>query len=96
MKDLLECRKEIDEIDKELMKLFEKRMHVVSDVVAYKLKHNMEIFQKDREKEVIEKNISRLEDEALKEYAKTFLVSMMNVSKSYQQSILDDYQEKKL
>ena len=96
MKDLLECRKEIDEIDKELMKLFEKRMHVVSDVIAYKLKHNMEIFQSDREKEVIEKNISRLEDEALKEYAKAFLVSMMNVSKSYQQAILDEYQEKKL
>ncbi len=96
MKDLLQCRKEIDEIDKEIMKLFEKRMHVVGDVIAYKLKHNMEIFQGDREKEVIEKNILRLEDEALKEYAKAFLVSMMTVSKSYQQSILDEYQEKKL
>lgn len=90
MKDLLECRKEIDEIDQELMKLFEKRMHVVGDVIAYKQKHNMEIFQSDREKEVIEKNVSRIEDDKLKDYAHAFLVHMMNVSKLYQQAILDD------
>ena len=93
MKDLVECRKEIDEIDEELMKLFEKRMHVVSDVIAYKLAHNMDIFQGTREKEVIEKNVSRFEDESLKIYAKDFLESMMNVSKSYQQAILDKHQE---
>ena len=95
MKDLVECRKEIDEIDKELMKLFEKRMHVVSDVIAYKLAHDMEVFQGAREKEVIEKNILRLEDEALKMYAKDFLEGLMNVSKSYQQSILEQHQENK-
>ena len=93
MKDLLECRREIDEIDKEMMKLFEKRMHVVKDVIAYKVANNMEIFQGAREREVIEKNVSRLEDESLKIYAKEFLESMMNVSKLYQKSILDDYQE---
>ena len=94
MKDLLECRKEIDEIDSQLMELFEKRMHVVKDVVAYKIENNMEIFQSGREKEVIEKNVSRIHDEELKDYAQAFLLQMMNVSKLYQQTILDESKEK--
>ena len=94
MKDLLECRKEIDEIDSQLMELFEKRMHVVKDVVAYKIENNMEIFQSGREKEVIEKNVSRIHDEELKDYAQAFLLHMMNVSKLYQQTILDESKEK--
>ena len=36
MKDLIECRKEIDEIDQQLIKLFEQRMKISKDVVTYK------------------------------------------------------------
>ena len=93
MKDLVECRKEIDEIDSQLMALFEKRMHVVRDVIAYKKANNMEIFQSQREKEVIEKNVLIVHDESLKLYAQEFLVHMMDVSKSYQQAILDESKE---
>ena len=35
MTDLLECRKEIDVIDKEILRLFEKRMKVCEDVARY-------------------------------------------------------------
>ena len=48
-KDLKTCREEIDAIDKEIIALFEKRMHVSKDVITYKLAHDMN-FQKDREK----------------------------------------------
>ena len=33
MKDLQQCRKEIDEIDQQIMKLFERRMNVSKNVV---------------------------------------------------------------
>ena len=56
MKDLEQCRREIDEIDQQLIKLFEQRMNVSKDVVTYKLAHGLEIFQPEREKAVIEKN----------------------------------------
>ena len=36
MKDLEQCRREIDEIDQQLIKLFEQRMNVSKDVVTYK------------------------------------------------------------
>ena len=34
--DLAESRKKIDEIDKEIVRLFQKRMGVATDVAAYK------------------------------------------------------------
>ena len=38
MKDLLESRKEIDEIDDSIIRLFEKRMEVCKNVAEYKLR----------------------------------------------------------
>ncbi len=88
MKDLLQCRQEIDEIDEQLIQLFEKRMSVAKDVVMYKIDKDMPIFQSDREKQVIEKNINRIQNEQLKKYAHFFIQDMMNISKSYQATFL--------
>ena len=79
MKDLETCRKEIDEIDQQMIALFEKRMNVAKDVITYKLAHNMEIFQSHRELQVIEKNTKRIHNDDLKDYAKTFIQDMMNI-----------------
>ena len=43
---LAQCRKEIDRIDGELMKLFEERMNVVLDVARYKKENIWEFFIK--------------------------------------------------
>ena len=88
MKDLKQCREEIDAIDEQLMALFEKRMNVAKDVVHYKMAHDMEIFQSEREAQVIQKNISRIHQETLEPYAKLFLTSLMNISKTYQSTFL--------
>lgn len=88
MKDLEQCRKEIDEIDQQLIRLFEQRMLVSKDVVAYKLAHDMEIFQPLREKAVIEKNANRITDPELKDYARNFIQDVMDVGKSYQASFI--------
>ena len=67
MKDLKQCRIEIDAIDQQLMELFEKRMALSKSVVEYKIENNLEIFQPEREREVIEKNLNRLNNDQLKE-----------------------------
>lgn len=95
MKDLEQCRKEIDEIDQQLMKLFEQRMALSKDVITYKLAHDMEIFQPQREKAVIEKNTHRVVDKKLEQYAQSFIQDIMDVGKSYQASFIslkDSYQ----
>lgn len=79
MKDLEQCRREIDEIDQQLIKLFEQRMAVSKDVVTYKLAHNMEIFQPQREKAVIEKNVNRIVDKHLETYARNFIQDRKSV-----------------
>ncbi len=84
MKDLNTCRQEIDAIDTQIMKLFEQRMKVSKNVIEYKLAHDMEIFQPEREKAVIEKNVQRMESEELKTYGAAFIQDVMDISKSYQ------------
>ena len=42
MRDLENCRQEIDEIDAELVRLFERRMGVCRDVALYKQAHYMD------------------------------------------------------
>lgn len=81
---LIQCRNRIDEIDKELMKLFEERMKVILDVAKYKKENNMTIFHKDRENQVIEKNLKRIENKELLPYAEEMLHALMDISKKYQ------------
>lgn len=88
MKDLDTCRKEIDEIDQQMIQLFEKRMNVAKDVVTYKLANDLEIFQAARENQVVEKNKERISQDILLPYAELFIRDMMNISKSYQASFV--------
>ena len=57
MADIDDYRNRIDEIDKEITKLFEERMDTVINIANYKKDNNLPIFNRDREDEVIEKNI---------------------------------------
>ena len=51
MTDLQECRKEIDRIDSEIVKLFEKRMKVSEEVAEYKIHTGKEVLDSKREQE---------------------------------------------
>lgn len=84
MLDLEGCRKRIDEIDKEMTRLFEERMNVVINVAQYKKDHNIPIFNKDREDEVVEKNIGYLENKEYAYITKSFFKSVMEVSRELQ------------
>ena len=53
MRELESCRQEIDEIDAELVRLFERRMGVCRDVALYKQAHYMDILNAAREETVI-------------------------------------------
>ncbi|NLZ15237.1 MAG: chorismate mutase [Erysipelotrichaceae bacterium] len=55
MDKLLQCRQKIDEIDTKIIELFEARMDVIKDVVAYKLANNMPVLDASREVAMLEK-----------------------------------------
>ncbi len=85
MDDLAKLRKEIDLIDKDLIRLFEKRMNIVLKVAEYKRKNNIPILNKEREQDVINKNISHVENQDFKEPLGKILNYMMKVSKEIQE-----------
>ena len=89
MADLNEIRKKINNIDKEMAKLFEERMKASSEVAEYKKQYGLPIFDSSREQEVIKNNIQYINDEELKKYYVNFLQYTMDVSKKYQSSLLN-------
>lgn len=88
MTELEKARQTIDEVDKEIARLFEMRMCAVRTVAEYKAANGLPIFDGEREKAVIEKNTERIENDKLKGYFSALLTSFMDVSKKYQESIL--------
>lgn len=84
MPDIDDYRSRIDEIDKEITKLFEERMNTVINIGNYKKTNNLPIFNRDREDEVIEKNISYLKNEDYAQETRKFFVSLMEVSRELQ------------
>lgn len=79
-----EARKKINEIDKEMVRLFEERMKAVLMVLEYKKAHNIPVFDEIREIELTKKNIELLQDESLKEYYMIFFKGVLESSKKYQ------------
>ena len=97
MEELKKLRERIDEIDKQIVGLFEKRMDVVLGVAEYKKTHNTGVLQTSREAEVLQKAVDNLEDKAYAPYVKQLMNEMMTLSKDLQnskisyKSVLDKY-----
>ncbi len=84
MDELEHLRKDIDDIDRELVVLFEKRMETVLKIGEYKGKRNIPILDSSREEEVISKSVGYLRNESFKNYLKEFLINLMEISKKLQ------------
>ena len=82
--DLGEIRNRIDNIDRKLVELIEERMEIVKEVALYKKENGMKIFDRKREEEVVNKNLSNVKSEELKHYIEGILKDIMDSSKEYQ------------
>lgn len=81
MEDLAEYRNSIDELDRKITELFEKRMDVVLKVGEYKKRNNLAIFDGNREKEVIEKNLGYLKNKDYEEETRKFFARVMEIAR---------------
>ncbi len=88
MTDLEKYREQINEIDKKMRDLFKKRMQVAKDIALYKKERNLKVYDPIREKTVIEKNASLLNDKELERHYCLFLQRMMDISKDYQYDLI--------
>lgn len=84
MENINNIRREIDLIDEELVKLFEKRLELALKVSEYKKEKSLPIFDSNRETEVINKAKSRLNNPQFEDYVEEFFTDIMEISKKLQ------------
>ncbi len=87
--ELSELRQQIDEIDRELVSLFTRRMSVSADVAEYKRQTGMNVLDPSRERALLGK-VSELAGEDLEEYTRTLYATILELSRSYQHKRLGD------
>lgn len=87
MDTMEKLREQIDRIDKELVALFEERMEVSRQIARYKVKNNLPITDKAREKEVIAKNMLYLKDPTLGQKLEEFFAVIIKLSKAVQEEV---------
>ena len=86
MKDLNKLRDEINSLDQKMKELFLIRMDIVKDIYSYKKEHELPIYDKAREEEMI-KNLLLDIDESLKDYYLKFIKLIVDTSKEYQNKL---------
>ena len=89
MKDLIQCRAEIDEIDCQLVALFEQRMRVSRNVALYKAEHRMDILDASREGVVLKSRAAMVDEDVLRPAAMTFFREVMRLSRDEQRRFLE-------
>ena len=87
--ELQQAREVINEVDKQIAVLFERRMKAAKQVADYKKKNGLPVEDIDREKALVQKMLPFIEDEELKTYYIGFMNNTMELSKAYQRRLLD-------
>ena len=88
MEDLKVSRNKIDNIDKQIVRLFEERMKLVEDVADYKIKNKKEILDLPREKEKIDSLMSLTSNYVNKQGVKEMFKQVMASSRKLQYSLM--------
>lgn len=88
--ELEALRAEIDRVDRDIARLIESRMELVSRVADYKRQNKKEILDTDREKKVLENVLSAVRNQDYRESVKAIFENMMSVSKEFQKGRLQD------
>ena len=83
---LEEQRQKIDQIDRQIVALFEERTNVVEEVAKIKLDNDIPILDSGREEQVILKVQLYLKDESLKDELAELYTELMRISREHQKN----------
>lgn len=86
--DLTDLRQQIDEVDKGLLELFQKRMEVVRQIGQYKQENGLPVYDAMREREKLCK-LTGEADENMQEYVHSLYSLLFELSRTYQRGITD-------
>ena len=88
MIDLSISRQQIDEIDSQIVELFERRMEVANEVAKYKIETGKAVFDKEREEQKLQKLSSMSHGEFNERAVRELFSQIMSISRKYQYGIL--------
>lgn len=91
MRDLLVLRDEIDQIDKEIVALYQKRMQLTGEVAEYKIRTGKNVFDKEREQAKIETLRSFVDDSFSKNGVQELFEHIMSISRKRQYQQLTEH-----
>ncbi len=75
----------IDDIDKNIVRLFEKRMETAEKIAQYKMENNLEILNTSREEEVLKSAVNELYNKEYTDELKEVIKKLMEMSRRIQQ-----------
>ena len=87
---LEKSREEIDRIDAQIAELFEERFTILRDIIAYKVENHLPVLDTGREENIIATNSKRIQDDDIRKYFKQAYMRMIELSRQFQEEILDD------
>lgn len=88
--DLMECRRQIDEIDRQIVALYEERMKVAGEVAAYKIKTGKPVYDPEREAAKLDAVAAMVEGDLQKEGIRELYTQIMAISRKYQYQLMDE------
>ena len=86
--DITQLRSDINQIDQELCQLFVRRMAIAAEIAQYKKTHGLPVLDSNREREVLQK-VSGFAGEKFAPYACSLYQTLMDLSKAYQNEVLE-------
>ncbi len=81
--DLEKMREDIDQIDRDLVKLFVKRMGLSAQIADYKQRNNLPVFVPERESKILQ-CVADLSGAELEDYTRMLYATIFKLSRSYQ------------
>ena len=90
--ELKDYRDRINDIDEQMLRLFEERMEVSADIAKYKKENGLPVFDGAREREKL-KDVNEALPEHLQDYGLSLYSLMMDLSKTYQHRMIGEGSE---
>lgn len=88
--DLLQLRNQIDDIDKQIVNLYEQRMDICSQVAQYKIENGKKVFDRQREAEKLAKVKELTKKEENKKGIEELFEQIMSISRKLQYKLLSE------
>ncbi|MBQ8654136.1 MAG: chorismate mutase [Clostridia bacterium] len=93
MRELTEIRMDLDQVDREIVALFEKRMGLAAQVAEYKIAKGMPVLDRSREDMVLQSRMSMLEDGRFAPGVRELFECLMALSRREQERLVKEAEQ---